>query len=73
MVDVSFRAWPRSTIWHLDVKIYPTASDVGRTKGLCGVLGSGLANDLTRRDNSTDNPDNYNDGTPPNDFANSWL
>jgi hypothetical protein len=68
MVDISFRAWPISTVWQLDITIYPSASDVGRTRGLCGVLGGGTANDFTRRDGSVDNPTTF-----PDDFSNSWL
>lgn len=72
MVDISFRAWPTSTTWQLDISIYPSPSDVGNTTGLCGVLGDGINNDLTRRDNSIDDPSNFNYGTHPNDFSNSW-
>ncbi|XP_056007282.1 uncharacterized protein LOC125666050 [Ostrea edulis] len=72
MVDISLVTWPTSTTWQIDISIYPSPSDVGNTTGLCGVLGDGINNDLTRRDNSIDDPHNFNYWTPPNDFSNSW-
>ncbi|XP_061171056.1 von Willebrand factor D and EGF domain-containing protein-like [Saccostrea echinata] len=58
--------------WFLQTQVYPSVADVGKSSGLCGVLGGGMQNDLTRRDGTLDDPNSFSYHNPPNDFSISW-
>lgn len=61
-----------SSSWVINVEVYPTISDVGRTSGLCGVLDSDRTDDLRRRDGTQDNIYSYNFTNHPDDFSLAW-
>ncbi|XP_062607869.1 uncharacterized protein LOC134269673, partial [Saccostrea cucullata] len=58
--------------WFLQTEVYPSVADVGKSSGLCGVLGGGIQNDLTRRDGTVDSPNTFGYYNPPDDFSISW-
>ncbi|XP_056001131.1 uncharacterized protein LOC125656824 [Ostrea edulis] len=47
-------------------------ADVGNSSGLCGVLGGGHQNDLTRRNGIEDDPTNFDSANHPDEFSVSW-
>ncbi|XP_048770271.2 von Willebrand factor D and EGF domain-containing protein-like isoform X2 [Ostrea edulis] len=68
-VQISIREWPSGTgTMQLDVTIWPSAADEGKTSGLCGILDNTINNDFTRRNGQKDPIVKYPDG-----FSNSWL
>ncbi|XP_061167222.1 von Willebrand factor D and EGF domain-containing protein-like [Saccostrea echinata] len=73
LVEILIVAWPYSTVFQINVKIFPSPPDVGNTNGLCGVLDGTQHNDLTRRDGTVDNPKNFRYHSPPRVFFRSWL
>lgn len=74
MVEIKFISWPTQNDWQLNVDIFPSPSDVGKSSGLCGVLDGNYRNDFTRNDaaKTMDNPDHYHYHNPPNAFSESW-
>lgn len=44
-------------------------ADVGNSSGLCGVLGGGHQNDLTRRNGIEDDPTNFDSANHPDEFS----
>lgn len=72
LVDIKFIPWPTQNDWQLNIDIFPSPSDVGKSSGLCGILDGNKTNDFTRRDGTEDNPINYNYRNPPNLFSESW-
>ncbi|XP_062606900.1 von Willebrand factor D and EGF domain-containing protein-like [Saccostrea cucullata] len=69
-VQISIREWPWGTgTLHLDVTIYPSAADEGKSEGLCGSLDNSYHNDLTRRNHAQPDPI----VTYPDGFSRSWV
>lgn len=49
------REWPSGTgTMQMDVTIWPSAADEGKTSGLCGILDNTINNDFTRRNGQKD-------------------
>lgn len=72
LVEIKFVSWPSQNIMQLNVDIYPSPSDVGKSSGLCGILDGDYRNDFTRSDGTVDNPDHYHYYNPPDLFSESW-
>ncbi|XP_056017048.1 uncharacterized protein LOC130053679 [Ostrea edulis] len=58
--------------WFLQTYVYPSVADVDKSSGLCGILGKGTVNDLTRRNGAIDDPNDFDTINHPNDFSMSW-
>lgn len=70
LVEIKFVSWPTHYDWQLNIDIYPSPSDVGKTSGLCGTLDGNYQNDFTRNDadKTIDDPNLVH----PNEFSKSW-
>ena len=73
-MEIRFVSWPFHENWQLNIVIFPSPSDVGKSSGLCGILDGNKMNDFTRNDEvkTMDNPNLYHYHNPPNNFSLSW-
>lgn len=72
LVEIQFISWPTQNEMQLNIDIYPSPSDVGKSAGLCGILDGNYRNDFTRSYGTVDNPDHYDFMNPPDPFSDSW-
>lgn len=72
LVEIKFVSWPTQNDLQLNIDIYPSPSDVGKSSGLCGILDGNYRNDFRRKDGIVDNPDLYHYHNPPDEFSDSW-
>lgn len=68
LVEIKFVQWPYLDDWQLNVEIFPSPSDIGTSRGLCGILDGDYINDFTRSDGTVDSPHL----TYPDAFSESW-
>ncbi|MES1921764.1 hypothetical protein MHBO_003295 [Bonamia ostreae] len=62
-----------TTLWYINVEIYPTIADTNSTSGLCGFQDNNQTNDLRWKDGTESDISLYDYfKTHPNDFAKSW-
>ncbi|XP_062607422.1 von Willebrand factor D and EGF domain-containing protein-like, partial [Saccostrea cucullata] len=62
--------WRNETGWFLNAGIYPSTSDIGNTRGLCGIMDGKKENEFTGR-NNFQYPTNIT--RRPDFFSSTWI